>query len=85
MGFLSILHSQASGRFYIGSTDNLDRRVAEHERGKILASRGRGPWTLAYSEKFTALAEARRRELEIKRWKSAKLIRQKVKSSRSRA
>jgi predicted GIY-YIG superfamily endonuclease len=30
---------------------------------------------LVYSEKTATLAEARRRENEIKRWKSAKMIR----------
>jgi len=29
---------------------------------------------LVYQESFESLPEARRRELEIKRWKSAKLI-----------
>ena len=75
MGFLCILQSESNGRFYIGSTDNLERRVAEHLRGKNLATRGRGPWKLVHSEKTATLAEARRREYEIKRWKSARMIR----------
>jgi putative endonuclease len=74
MGFLYILQSDSSGRFYVGSTDDLDRRVSEHQRGKNLATRGRGPWKLVHYEKFDTLSEARRRESEIKRWKSAKLI-----------
>ena len=74
MGFLYILQSDSSGRFYVGSTDDLDRRVSEHQRGKNLATRGRGPWKLVHDEKFDTLSEARRRESEIKRWKSAKLI-----------
>jgi predicted GIY-YIG superfamily endonuclease len=39
-----------------------------------LATRGRGPWELVYKEEFQELADARRRELEIKRWKSSKMI-----------
>ena len=68
--FLYILQSKKTGRFYVGSTGDLARRLAEHLRGHSLATRGRGPWKLVYSEEFTALLEARRRELEIKRWKS---------------
>jgi len=74
MGFLYILQSDSSGRFYVGSTDDLDRRVSEHQRGKNLATRGRGPWKLVHNEKFDTLSEVRRRESEIKCWKSAKLI-----------
>ena len=69
-----ILRSEASQRFYVGSTDDLFRRLSEHERGHSLATRGRGPWKLVYKEEFPNLQEARRRELEIKRWKSARMI-----------
>jgi putative endonuclease len=75
MGFVYILQSDSTGRFYVGSTDNLDRRLADHNSGKSLATRNRGPWSLAYSEQFPTLADARRREYEIKSWKSARMIR----------
>jgi len=76
MGFLYILRSASSGRFYVGSTNDLERRMSEHNRSHSPATRGRGPWALVYSEALPTLLEARRRELEIKRWKSAKLIEQ---------
>jgi len=69
-----ILQSTTSGRYYIGSTTDLERRISEHSRSHSLATRGRGPWKLVHSEPFVTLLEARRREIEIKRWKSAKLI-----------
>ncbi len=72
---LYILQSEATARYYVGSTNELDRRLAEHERGHSLATRGRGPWRLVYRQEFETLAEARRREFEIKQWKSAKMIR----------
>ena len=75
MGFVYILQSENSGRFYIGSTDDIPRRLAERQRGKDKATRYRGPWKLVYSEQFTTLPEARRREYEIKQWKSSKMIR----------
>jgi putative endonuclease len=76
-----ILQSETTGRFYIGSTDDLDRRQSEHQRGQTPSTRGRGPWKLVYQEEFPTLLEAHRRELEIKRWKSAKLIKALVASS----
>ena len=81
MGFVYILRSDSTGRFYVGSTDHLERRISEHLRGKNLATRNRGPWRLAYREKFDTLLDARRRELEIKRWKSARLIHVLIESS----
>jgi len=74
MAFLYILQSQTTGRYYIGSTTDLQRRLSEHNRSHSPATRGRGPWALVYQETFATLLEARRRELEIKRWKSSKLI-----------
>ena len=74
MPHMYILLSQSSGRYYVGSTTDIDRRVSEHLRSHSLATRGRGPWTLVYQEEFPTLLEARRREFQVKAWKSAKLI-----------
>jgi putative endonuclease len=60
---------------YVGSTDDLERRMSEHLRGHTPSTRGRGPWKLVYKEEFVTLLEARRRALEIKRWKSSRMIR----------
>jgi len=72
MAFVYILQSSSTKRFYFGSTDDLDRRLDEHRTGKCLATRNRGPWALVYSESFLVLADARRREREIKNWKSSR-------------
>ena len=69
-----ILRSETTRRYYVGSTNDLQRRLSEHLRSHSLATRARGPWRLVHREPFATLVEARRRELEIKRWKSAKLI-----------
>ncbi len=81
MAVLYILQSKTTGRYYVGSTSDLARRLSEHNRAHSLATRGRGPWTLVYQEVFPTLPEARRREQEIKRWKSAQLIAQLIEHS----
>jgi putative endonuclease len=81
MALVYILRSEASARFYIGSTDDLERRMSEHLRGHSPATRGRGPWKLVYTEQFESLLEARRRELEIESWKSAKMIQGLIRSA----
>jgi putative endonuclease len=75
VAFVYILESETTGRFQVGSTENLERRIGEHQRGKDRASGGRGPRKLVYQGQFEILAEARRRELEIKRWQSSRLTR----------
>jgi putative endonuclease len=76
MAWVYILQSKSTGRFYAGSTNDLTRRLSEHNRSNSLATRGRGPWELNYQEKYETLLEARRRELEIKKWKSEARIRE---------
>jgi putative endonuclease len=54
------------GRLYIGHTEDLARRLAEHEAGQSRWTRGRGPWTLVYRETAGTRAEAMARERTLK-------------------
>lgn len=62
--------------FYIGSTDDLEKRLYAHNNLKSGAhyTKIRRPVMLKYSEKFETLKEARRREAEIKGWVRSKKI-----------
>lgn len=59
----------ADGTLYAGSTNNLDKRLKQHNHSKSGAhyTKIRRPVTLRYSESLGTLAEARAREAEIKR------------------
>jgi putative endonuclease len=81
MASLYILQSEKTGQYYVGSTSDLDRRVSEHLRDHTPSTRKRGPWKLVLREDFATLLEARRREAEIKKWKSPRLIRGLIESS----
>lgn len=70
-----ILQSQSSGRFYIGHTADLVRRLQEHNEGQTVSTRNRGPWQLVHKEPFETKSAAYAREREIKSWKSAARIR----------
>jgi len=74
MATVYILQSKTTRRFYVDSTSDFARRMEEHQRGHSLATRARGPWKLVHQEGVESLVDARRRELEIKRWKSSKMI-----------
>ena len=71
----------AKDQFYIGHTNNLKNRLSSHNRtGKTLGkfTRKNGPWRLVWSEEQADRAIAMRREREIKSWKSARLIRERL-------
>ena len=62
---------------YVGATNNLDKRVTEHNTSKRGAhyTKIRRPVVLKYFETFATLALARAREAEIKRWKREEKMR----------
>jgi putative endonuclease len=57
-----ILRSLKNGRFYYGSTENLNVRVAKHNAGKVRSTKAYRPWVVHYSEQFETKSEAYRRE-----------------------
>jgi len=64
-----ILRNSLTGRHYIGSTGNLERRIAEHKRGQTQSTRQKGTWGIIYTEKYSNALEAKRREKLIKSYK----------------
>ncbi len=59
---------------YTGCTNNLEKRLLEHNNSKNGAhyTKIRRPVTLRYSEEFETLKEARGRECELKKWSRSK-------------
>jgi len=67
MYYVYILRSLRHGKLYIGQTNDLQRRVADHnssQGGKY--SRANGPWELVYSEAHPNRSSASKRELFLK-------------------
>jgi len=85
MFFVYILQSVTTRRFYVGHTDDLAQRVAEHNAGRSPYTKGRGPWVLVCVEAFSTRAEAMKREREIKARKSRRYIEKLVERYRVRA
>ncbi len=74
--FVYILKSDSTGKYYIGCTDDVERRVNQHNAGYSKATKGGVPWAVKRVEEFPTLAAARQREAQIKRMKSRKWIEQ---------
>ena len=57
----------ADSTLYTGITNDLERRLAQHEAGTgARYTRGRGPFEVRYTQACAGRSEASRRELEIK-------------------
>lgn len=66
----------ADGTLYTGSTNDLAKRVAQHNRAKAGAhyTKIRRPVKLVYSETVKTFSAARRREAEIKSLRREKKV-----------
>ncbi len=72
------------GKHYIGVTDTLERRISEHndpDGKKIRYTRRYTNWRMIYTETYSTLSEARKREYEIKSWKWGNKFRQLIAQS----
>ncbi|WP_269523679.1 GIY-YIG nuclease family protein [Coraliomargarita parva] len=78
MYYVYILEN-AKGRFYIGHTDDPQRRLREHNDHDGKSHLGKythkhGPWKLVWTEPHPTRSAAMQREKQIKLWKSSARI-----------
>ena len=73
MAWVYILRG-ASGRYYIGSTTDLERRFEEHQRGHTHTTKRLGsPLEIVVALELATLEQARALERELKRKKNPQL------------
>ncbi len=66
MRFVYLLRSRKNDSLYIGSTDNLARRVHEHNEGLSKSTKRYMPWKCIYFEGYVAPEDAYERESQLK-------------------
>ncbi|MBI3011262.1 MAG: GIY-YIG nuclease family protein [Candidatus Omnitrophica bacterium] len=66
-GYVYVIQSVADGKFYVGVTGNLQRRLDRHNQGTTPFTRNKGPWRLVGYELYQSLPHARSREQILKR------------------
>ncbi len=70
--YVYILASKRNGTLYIGVTNNLERRIAEHKAGTLKGfTQQYGVSALVHFEYFNDINEAIRREKQLKKWNRA--------------
>ncbi|HEX3140139.1 MAG TPA: GIY-YIG nuclease family protein [Rhizobacter sp.] len=89
MSFFTYMLRCADDSYYVGHTDDLDQRIAQHHAGEYPGyTRQRRPVTLVWSQDFSSRDEAFAAERQIKGWARAKkeaLIRSDWKALRQHA
>lgn len=76
--FVYVLLSKKSERFYVGMTNNLSRRLKEHNSFRVNSTKAFSPWVILHQEAFETRVEARQREKYLKsaagrRWRKNNL------------
>ena len=66
MYYVYVIRSLKDGRFYVGISSDVSRRLAEHNRGKTFSTRAYKPWLLVFTETFPNRIKAREREKYLK-------------------
>ncbi len=76
MFYTYVYYSLSDKRFYIGYTNNIERRINEHENGKVKSTAKIKDLKLIFYEAYFSEQDARRREKYFKTTKGKKVLRQ---------
>jgi len=74
MYYVYILKSKKTGELYKGFTNDLKRRIKEHNCGHSKFTGNNGPWELMYYEAFNNKQDAQKEEMFLKTGKGRERI-----------
>ena len=66
MHYIYVLQSQKDSYLYVGSTDNVERRLDEHNRGNMHSTKKHIPFKIVYYEAYLDRQDAIERENKLK-------------------
>lgn len=72
MNYFYLLKSNKKSWFYIGSTKDLKKRIAQHNSGEVSSTKKYIPLELIYYEAYKSYNLANKRELHFKKNRKAK-------------
>ena len=67
--YVYILKSSINNKYYIGCTNDLGRRLKDHNSGRNVSTKNGAPWIIIYYEEVKDQKEAYQREKQIKSYK----------------
>lgn len=80
MYYIYILKSELDKKFYTGYTKNLKLRFEQHQKGLVLSTKNRKPFTLIYYEACLNQQDATHREKYLKTYHGKMFIKNRLKS-----
>lgn len=64
--YVYVIKSQLEGRLYKGMTNDVEKRLREHNAGKSFSTKPYIPWSLVYFKAYETRIEAREYEKFLK-------------------
>ena len=71
MFYVYVLKSKKDGKAHIGYTNDLKRRLNEHNNLESKSTKNRAPFELIYYESYKSKSDAKYRETNLKRFAQA--------------
>jgi putative endonuclease len=62
MHWVYVLKSKKDNNLYIGCTENIEKRLLQHQQGKVRSTKHRLPIELIYKEEYSDIYEAFNKE-----------------------
>jgi putative endonuclease len=78
--FTYVLKSKQDGKFYTGFTSDLEKRLNEHNSGKVFSTKNRNPFEVIYYEFCLSITDATHREKYLKTTYGKRYIRTRLKN-----
>jgi len=69
-----ILRSIKNNRYYIGSTDNIEQRLTQHNSGQVKATKNNTPFEVMITIPCPNLSEAKGAEYRLKKYKRRDIL-----------
>ena len=78
--YIAYVLQNKEGKLYKGVTNDMERRVKEHNWGKTKTTRNMGQLVVVYSESFDTFEEARKREVYFKSSAGRRFLKKKLRA-----
>ena len=74
MYFVYILYSLSRDKYYVGSCEDVNKRLVKHNTNHSGFTGKTGDWIIKWTEEHADKTGALKREKQIKAWKSRRMI-----------
>ncbi|MDA3893855.1 MAG: GIY-YIG nuclease family protein [Salinivirgaceae bacterium] len=79
MFYIYIIYSEQLNKYYVGYSSDIRQRLNQHNCHHKGFTGSASDWRLMYSESYEMELDARKREKQIKSWKSRRKIEELIK------